>query len=30
MNYNLLYAILFVSLHRVTDKINEYDSRIQY
>lgn len=30
MDYDLLYEVLFVPLHRVIDKFNEYDSRIQH
>lgn len=28
--YNLFYGILFVPLHRITDKFNDYDSRVQH
>ncbi len=27
---DLLYTILFLSLHHITDKFNEYDSRIHH
>lgn len=30
MDYNLLCGVLFVPLHRVIDKLNEYDSRIHH